>query len=162
MCVHLRRRRPPWVRPVTNQESLFLVHAAILLPRGRRLTIVHKGPVYTTLLSEHPPAGPPTDLLSSPVVRLALRGVECVFGIPGVQTTELYRGLASSGIRHVTPRHEQGAGVMADGYARVLGKPGVAFVINGPGLTKTLSAMAQARADIRACRASAGLRRLSL
>ena len=81
------------------------------------------------------------------VAQLALRGVECVFGIPGVHTIELYRGLASSGIRHVTPRHEQGAGFMADGYARVSGKPGVAFVITGPGLTNTLSAMAQARAD---------------
>ena len=81
------------------------------------------------------------------VAQLAQRGVECVFGIPGVHTIELYRGLASSGIRHVTPRHEQGAGFMADGYARVSGKPGVAFVITGPGLTNTLSAMAQARAD---------------
>src|SRR3546814_2081053 len=56
-------------------------------------------------------------------------GVEQVFGIPGVHTVELYRGLARSSIRHVTPRHEQGAGVMADGYARVSGKPGVCFII---------------------------------
>lgn len=75
------------------------------------------------------------------------RGVTCVFGIPGVHTVELYRGLAASGIRHVTPRHEQGAGFMADGYARVSGRPGVAFVITGPGLTNTLTPMAQARAD---------------
>jgi acetolactate synthase-1/2/3 large subunit len=78
---------------------------------------------------------------------LAQRGVKVVFGIPGVHTVELYRGLAGSRIRHVTPRHEQGAGFMADGYARVTGKPGVAFVITGPGLTNTLTAMAQARAD---------------
>ena len=81
------------------------------------------------------------------VANLAERGVECVFGIPGVHTIELYRGLATSGIRHITPRHEQGAGFMADGYARVSGKPGVAFVITGPGLTNTLTAMGQARAD---------------
>ena len=56
-----------------------------------------------------------------------------VFGIPGVHTVELYRGLARSKIRHVTPRHEQGAGFMADGYARVSGKPGVALLITGPG-----------------------------
>ncbi len=56
---------------------------------------------------------------------LEANGVEVVFGIPGVHTVELYRGLAASGIRHVTPRHEQGAGFMADGYARVSGKPGV-------------------------------------
>jgi acetolactate synthase-1/2/3 large subunit len=78
---------------------------------------------------------------------LAARGVEVVFGIPGVHTIELYRGLESGAIRHVTPRHEQGAGFMADGYARVTGKPGVAFVITGPGLTNTLTAMGQARED---------------
>ncbi|KIC20154.1 5-guanidino-2-oxopentanoate decarboxylase [Leisingera sp. ANG-Vp] len=81
------------------------------------------------------------------VAGLKARGVSCVFGIPGVHTVELYRGLAASGIRHVTPRHEQGAGFMADGYARASGKPGVAFVITGPGLTNTLTPMAQARAD---------------
>ncbi|UWQ40669.1 5-guanidino-2-oxopentanoate decarboxylase [Leisingera aquaemixtae] len=81
------------------------------------------------------------------VAGLKARGVTCVFGIPGVHTVELYRGLAVSGIRHITPRHEQGAGFMADGYARVSGQPGVAFVITGPGLTNTLTPMAQARAD---------------
>lgn len=81
------------------------------------------------------------------VRELAERGVKTVFGIPGVHTVELYRGLAASGIRHVTPRHEQSAGFMADGYARVSGQMSVAFVITGPGLTNTLTAMAQARAD---------------
>lgn len=78
---------------------------------------------------------------------LEANGVEIVFGIPGVHTIELYRGLAGSKIRHITPRHEQGAAFMADGYARVSGKPGVAFVITGPGLTNAITAMAQARAD---------------
>ena len=81
------------------------------------------------------------------VAGLAARGVEVVFGIPGVHTVEMYRGLAGSPVRHVTVRHEQGAGFAADGYARVSGKPGVAFVITGPGLTNTLTAMAQAAAD---------------
>jgi len=74
-------------------------------------------------------------------------GVEQVFGIPGVHTVELYRGLADSAIRHVTPRHEQGAGFMADGYARTSGKPGVCFIITGPGMTNIATAMAQAYAD---------------
>ncbi|QPC89386.1 5-guanidino-2-oxopentanoate decarboxylase [Mesorhizobium sp. INR15] len=78
---------------------------------------------------------------------LEAHGVDTVFGIPGVHTVELYRGLARSKIRHVTPRHEQGAGFMADGYARASGRPGVAFVITGPGLTNTITAMGQARAD---------------
>ncbi|WP_437880158.1 5-guanidino-2-oxopentanoate decarboxylase [Pseudomonas sp. LRF_L74] len=74
-------------------------------------------------------------------------GVDTVFGIPGVHTVELYRGLPGSAIRHVTPRHEQGAGFMADGYARVSGKPGVCFIITGPGMTNIATAMGQAYAD---------------
>ncbi len=74
-------------------------------------------------------------------------GVKLVFGIPGVHTVELYRGLAESSMRHVTPRHEQGAGFMADGYARVTGQPGVCFIITGPGMTNIATAMAQAYAD---------------
>ena len=74
-------------------------------------------------------------------------GVEQVFGIPGVHTVELYRGLAGSTINHVTPRHEQGAGFMADGYARTSGKPGVCFIITGPGMTNITTAMGQAYGD---------------
>ncbi|GHS79179.1 hypothetical protein PAGU2196_00130 [Pseudomonas sp. PAGU 2196] len=74
-------------------------------------------------------------------------GVDHVFGIPGVHTVELYRGLATSSIRHITPRHEQGAGFMADGYARTRGKPGVCFIITGPGMTNITTAMGQAYAD---------------
>ena len=74
-------------------------------------------------------------------------GVEQVFGIPGVHTVELYRGLAGSTINHITPRHEQGAGFMADGYARTSGKPGVCFIITGPGMTNITTAMGQAYGD---------------
>lgn len=70
--------------------------------------------------------------------------VDTVFGIPGVHTIPMYAGLKESGIRHVTPRHEQGAGFMAEGYARVTGKPGVCFIITGPGMTNILTAMGQA------------------
>jgi acetolactate synthase-1/2/3 large subunit len=88
-----------------------------------------------------------TTLGEALITLLERHGVDTVFGIPGVHTVELYRGLARSKIRHVTPRHEQGAGFMADGYARVAGRPGVAFVITGPGLTNAITAMGQARAD---------------
>ena len=74
-------------------------------------------------------------------------GVDTLFGIPGVHTLEFCRGLNSSGIRHVQARHEQGAGFMADGYARVSGKPGVALLISGPGVTNALTAIGQAYAD---------------
>lgn len=74
-------------------------------------------------------------------------GVDTVFGIPGVHTVELYRGLPATQIKHITPRHEQGAGFMADGYARVSGKPGVCFIITGPGMTNIATAMGQAYGD---------------
>ena len=52
------------------------------------------------------------------IAALEAAGVEVVFGIPGVHTLSLYDALQSSTIRHVLARHEQGAGFMADGYAR--------------------------------------------
>ncbi|MGF7159796.1 thiamine pyrophosphate-dependent acetolactate synthase large subunit-like protein [Rhodoligotrophos appendicifer] len=74
-------------------------------------------------------------------------GVDTVFGIPGVHTLELYRGIASENMRHILVRHEQGAGFMADGYARVTGKPGVCTLITGPGLTNALTPIGQAFSD---------------
>ena len=73
--------------------------------------------------------------------------VDTVFGIPGVHTLEIYRGLAASEIRHVSPRHEQGAAFMADGYARVAGKPGVCLLITGAGLTNAATPIAGAYHD---------------
>lgn len=76
-------------------------------------------------------------------------GVDTVFGIPGVHNIELYRGLHRSGVRAVSPRHEQGAGFMADGWSIVTGRPGVCTLITGPGLTNALTPMAQAFHDSR-------------
>ncbi|PJI91368.1 acetolactate synthase-1/2/3 large subunit/5-guanidino-2-oxopentanoate decarboxylase [Yoonia maricola] len=75
------------------------------------------------------------------------RGVDVIFGIPGVHNQEMYRGIEEAGITHVLARHEQGAGFMADGYARATGKPGVAYVISGPGLCNIMTPMAQAYSD---------------
>jgi 5-guanidino-2-oxopentanoate decarboxylase len=74
-------------------------------------------------------------------------GVDTVFGIPGFHNLELYRGLSHGGIRHILTRNEQGAGFMADGYARSTGRPGVCFVISGPGVTNVSTAIGQAYAD---------------
>ena len=74
-------------------------------------------------------------------------GVDTVFGIPGVHTLELYKGMTETSIRHVQTRHEQGAGFMADGYARVSGRPGVCLLITGPGVTNAATAMGQAFSD---------------
>ena len=81
------------------------------------------------------------------IALLAKYGVDTLFGIPGVHTLEFCKGLNRSSIRHVQARNEQGAGFMADGYARASGKPGVALVISGPGVTNALTAIGQAYAD---------------
>jgi 5-guanidino-2-oxopentanoate decarboxylase len=75
------------------------------------------------------------------------RGVDVIFGIPGVHNQEMYRGIEEAGITHILARHEQGAGFMADGYARASGKPGVAYVITGPGLCNIMTPMGQAYSD---------------
>ncbi len=81
------------------------------------------------------------------VETLAANDIDTAFGIPGVHTLELYRGLAHSKIRHVLVRHEQGAGFAADGHARASGRPAAAFVISGPGLTNVLTPAGQAYSD---------------
>jgi acetolactate synthase I/II/III large subunit len=82
------------------------------------------------------------------VVRaLAAAGVELVFGIPGTHTLPIHRHLTVAGIRHVTPRHEQGGAFAADGYARVSGRPGVVLATSGPGVINTATAAATAYAD---------------
>ncbi|WP_415921342.1 5-guanidino-2-oxopentanoate decarboxylase [Tateyamaria sp. SN6-1] len=78
---------------------------------------------------------------------LKARGVDVIFGIPGVHNQEMYRGIEEAGITHVLARHEQGAGFMADGYARATGRPGVAYVITGPGLCNIMTPMGQAYSD---------------
>lgn len=102
---------------------------------------------HSTQASTSQPTIPPLTCGELLVQWLAYYGVDTVFGIPGVHTVELYRGLPSTNIRHVTPRHEQGAGFMADGYYRASGKVGVCFIITGPGMTNIITAMAQAAAD---------------
>ncbi len=78
---------------------------------------------------------------------LKAHGINTIFGIPGVHNVELYRGIEEAGITHILARHEQGAGFMADGLARATGKPGVAYVITGPGLTNIMTPMGQAYTD---------------
>ncbi|MEP6547960.1 MAG: 5-guanidino-2-oxopentanoate decarboxylase [Gammaproteobacteria bacterium] len=78
---------------------------------------------------------------------LSAYGVDTVFGMAGTMTVELYRGIALAGIRHVQCRNEQGASLMADGYARATGKPGVCTIIAGPGVTNAATGIAQAYCD---------------
>ena len=100
-----------------------------------------------TRKSESPAVGERTTCGEALVRLLAEYDVDTVFGIPGVHTLDMYRGIANSNVRHVQPRSEQGAGFMADGYARASGRPGVCTLITGPGVTNASTPMGQAYAD---------------
>jgi thiamine pyrophosphate-dependent acetolactate synthase large subunit-like protein len=94
------------------------------------------------------PAAPPHRNDGAALVEaLAAHGTRTVFGIPGTHNLEIYRHLRVNGLRHVTPRHEQGAGYAADGHARVTGRPGVVITTTGPGLTNAMTAAATSYAD---------------
>jgi 5-guanidino-2-oxopentanoate decarboxylase len=74
-------------------------------------------------------------------------GAQTVFGIPGIHNLAVYQALLDSPLRHVTSRNEAGAGFMADGFGRATGRPGVALVITGPGLTNIITALGEAHRD---------------
>ena len=78
---------------------------------------------------------------------LAAYDVDTVFGMAGTMTVGLYKGIARSSVRHIQCRNEQGASLMADGYARATGKPGVCTIIAGPGVTNAATGIAQAYSD---------------
>ena len=82
------------------------------------------------------------------VACLEAQGVDAVFGIPGVHNLAIYDALRRTpSIRAITTRHESGAGFMADGYARVSGRPGVCITITGPGAANALAPLTNAYAD---------------
>ena len=81
------------------------------------------------------------------VKSLAGKGVEVVFGLPGIQLYGIVAALRDApAIRTITTRHEQATTYMADGYARATGKPGVAFVVPGVGLYNAAAGLATAYA----------------
>ena len=79
---------------------------------------------------------------------LEAEGVEVMFGIPGGAIMPTYDAMArGTTVRHVLARHEQGAGHMAQGYARASGRVGVAIVTSGPGATNLVTPIADAWMD---------------
>jgi len=76
---------------------------------------------------------------------LKAEGIDHVFTLCGGHIQNIYDGCLDEGIRVVDVRHEQTAGHAADGYARVTGKPGVALVTAGPGVTDVVTAVANAQ-----------------
>jgi acetolactate synthase-1/2/3 large subunit len=85
---------------------------------------------------------------ASQVVRLLeQQGVRIVAGIPGGALLPIYEALGCSKIRHVLTRHEQAAGFIAQGMARMTGKAGVCLATSGPGVTNMVTALADAKLD---------------
>ena len=74
-------------------------------------------------------------------------GADCVFGLPGTQTIDAFQALKHSGLRTIVPTHEMAAAFMANGYARVSGRPGILTTIPGPGFTYALTGLAEAWLD---------------
>jgi acetolactate synthase I/II/III large subunit len=75
---------------------------------------------------------------------LSVEGVSQMFTLSGGHLAPLYDGCEAEGIRIVDFRHEQAAAHAADGWARVTGRPGVAAVTAGPGVTGAMTGMANA------------------
>ena len=78
---------------------------------------------------------------------LKAEGVEHVFGIPGGANLPTYDALYDADLTHIQARHEQGAGHMAEGYAKASGRVGVAMATSGPGATNLVTAIADAIMD---------------
>ena len=78
---------------------------------------------------------------------LRQQNVQVMFGIPGGVLLPFYDELLQSDIRHILPRHEQCAGHMADGYARVSKRVGVCVATSGPGATNLVTGVATAFMD---------------
>ncbi len=78
---------------------------------------------------------------------LKAEGVEHVFGIPGGANLPTYDAIYDADLTHIQARHEQGAGHMAEGYAKASGKVGVAMATSGPGATNLVTAIADAIMD---------------
>jgi acetolactate synthase-1/2/3 large subunit len=78
---------------------------------------------------------------------LEAQGVTTIFGYPGGAIMPLYDALTASKMKHILTRHEQGAALAADGYARVTGKAGVCLATSGPGATNLITGIGNAFAD---------------
>jgi acetolactate synthase-1/2/3 large subunit len=78
---------------------------------------------------------------------LEKESVDVIFGLPGGCILPAYDPLLQSSMRHILVRHEQGAGHMAEGYAHVTGRPGVAMVTSGPAATNMVTPLCDAYMD---------------
>src|SRR5215467_8541255 len=86
------------------------------------------------------------DILVESLIR---HGVDTVFAYPGGASMPIHQSLTkvADKLRTILPRHEQGGGFMAEGYARSTGRVGVCFATSGPGATNLVTCMADAKLD---------------
>jgi acetolactate synthase-1/2/3 large subunit len=107
-----------------------------------------------TVKLEKRKATPPKTELGQPMMgrdilvrALEREGVEYIFAYPGGASMEIHQALTRSTIRTILPRHEQGGGFAAGGYARATGRAGVCMATSGPGATNLVTAIADAYMD---------------
>ncbi len=107
-----------------------------------------------TVKLERRKATPPKAEIGQPMMgrdilvrALEREGVECIFAYPGGASMEIHQALTRSTIRTILPRHEQGGGFAAGGYARATGRAGVCMATSGPGATNLVTAIADAYMD---------------
>src|SRR4051794_33418892 len=86
------------------------------------------------------------DILMDCLIR---QGVEVVFAYPGGASMPIHQALTrvQDRVRTILPRHEQGGGFAAEGYARATGRPGVCIATSGPGATNLVTCLADAKMD---------------
>jgi acetolactate synthase-1/2/3 large subunit len=111
---------------------------------GPEIRITRPPPQPTIADKEHPMELTGAQAL---IKSLEMQQVEVMFGLPGGAILPVYDPIIDSSIRHILVRHEQGAGHMAEGYAQVTGRPGVAMVTSGPGATNIVTPLADAYMD---------------
>ncbi len=89
---------------------------------------------------------PPKVLMGAEIIFECLKEekVDYIFGYPGGAALFIYDALYKSDMTHILARHEQGAIHMAEGYARVTGRPGVVIATSGPGATNLVTGLADA------------------
>ncbi|HBZ46600.1 MAG TPA: acetolactate synthase large subunit, partial [Stenotrophomonas sp.] len=78
---------------------------------------------------------------------LEAEGVDTLFGYPGGTIMPFYDALVDSGLKHILVRHEQGAALAANGYARASGRVGVCVATSGPGASNLVTGIADAMLD---------------
>src|SRR6476661_5591909 len=99
----------------------------------------------------NPPPNPTTPMSGADILvhSLIRHGVEVVFAYPGGASMPIHQSLTKveGRLRTILPRHEQGGGFMAHGYARTTGKAGVCFSTSGPGATNFVTCIADGKMD---------------